>query len=120
MSQFNLLKKPRTPDYINILKSFLEKRLKLRLHAKKIILRKLVQGIDFCGYVILPYHSLPRTKTKRRICNRVSRQMISEQAVQSYLGYFSHANSFKVTQNLENIYFLKSCLLFDNSFKKMV
>lgn len=44
--------------------NFLQDSLKLQLHPKKIILRKLTQGIDFCGYVVLPHFVLPRTRTK--------------------------------------------------------
>jgi len=92
---------------INSLRQFLKNNLKIELHPEKIILRKLSWGIDFCGYIILPHYLLPRTKTKIRILKKVLNQKTSNQALQSYLGYFSHAESYLISQNLQNIFFLK-------------
>lgn len=88
------------------IRNFLQNELKLQLHPKKIILRKLIRGIDFCGYVVLPHYVLPRTKTKRRILKKVLFEYSSWQSLQSYLGYFSHANSYKLVLELKNIYWL--------------
>ena len=93
---------------IDTLKQFLEDELRLELHPKKIILRKLSWGIDFCGYVALPHYVLPRTKTKERIFNKVLKSRISNQAFQSYLGYFSHANSYQIQSDLKNVFYLTS------------
>lgn len=94
------------------LMDFLQKDLKLMLHPNKIIFRKLDWGIDFLGYIVLPHFILPRTKTKKRIFAKLKEKIRSssfEQSFQSYLGYLSHANSFKVTQQLKNqIWFWKS------------
>jgi len=46
------------------IESFLMSALKLRLHKNKVSIRKLKQGVDFLGYVVLPHHRLLRTKTK--------------------------------------------------------
>ncbi len=84
---------------------FLEEELKLELHPNKIIFRKLEWGIDFLGYVILPHYILPRTKTKKRVFEKLKIKINDEnfnQSLQSYLGYFSHAKSFKLTQKLKN------------------
>jgi len=94
--------------YINIMKSFLDESLKLELHPKKVIYRKLSWGIDFCGYIVLPHYMLPRTKTKRRIVKKVTNETISTQALDSYVGYLSHAKSYKIQQVLKNIYFLNN------------
>ena len=88
--------------YVNIMESFLEKKLKLKLHTKKIIIRKLAQGIDFCGYVVLPHYCLVRTKTRNRIFKRVLREGISNQSLQSYLGHFSHAQTYYLSRDLNN------------------
>lgn len=83
----------------------LQKNLKLELHPQKIILRKLTMGIDFLGYIVLPHYRLPRTKTQRRIFKKLKMKFNSPmfgQSLQSYLGYFSHANSYKLTQQLQN------------------
>ncbi len=86
---------------------FLQNNLNLRLHPKKIILTKLTRGIDFCGYIVLPHFILPRTKTKRRILNKVSREQTSYESLQSYLGYFCHAKSYRIVEDLKNRFFLK-------------
>ena len=91
------------PDLITI-GNFLRDNLKLQIHPKKIILRKLTRGIDFCGYIVLPHYMLPRTQTRRRILKKVLKHETSNQSLQSYLGYFSHANSYLVSQNLKNIF----------------
>jgi len=65
--------------------SFLSARLKLSLHPDKAILRKYHQGIDFLGYVILPYCRVLRAKTKRRMFRKVSGKNL-----QSYLGILKH------------------------------
>jgi len=49
---------------------FLKSNLKLELHPNKITFSRLEWGIDFLGYIVLPHHILPRTKTKRRIFNK--------------------------------------------------
>ena len=80
---------------------FLNEDLKLELHPKKIILRKLNWGIDFLGYIVLPHYILPRVKTKRRIFKKLEENKNMEnfnQSLQSYLGYLSHASSYKLRQ----------------------
>lgn len=87
------------------LKHFLWESLKLELHPGKVTLRKLDWGIDFLGYIALPYYSLPRTKTKRRIFRKIKEKMNQanfNQVFQSYLGYFSHANTFGLVKHLKN------------------
>ena len=87
--------------------------MKLSFHPDKIIIRKFKQGIDFLGYVSLPYYRVLRTKTKirmfRKIKNRIQefkQNKITEeslnQTIQSYLGILSHCNSYKLRKELEN------------------
>ncbi|MCL4390194.1 MAG: reverse transcriptase domain-containing protein [Patescibacteria group bacterium] len=90
---------------IDPVRSFLQDNLKLELHPKKIIFRKLDWGIDYLGYIILSHYRLPRTKTKRRVFQKLESKIGSKnfsQSLQSYLGYLGHANSYKVTQDLRN------------------
>ncbi|TSC64013.1 MAG: RNA-directed DNA polymerase [Parcubacteria group bacterium Gr01-1014_106] len=68
---------------------------RLMLHPHKIILRKLSQGIDFLGYVVLPHHTLLRTRTKRRMIRR-----ISEKNASSYLGLLQHATGHELSVRL--------------------
>lgn len=99
--------------YLNEINLFLEQELKLSLHPNKIQLRKLSWGIDFLGYVALPYHQVIRTKTKKRIFRKVKEKVGSfnenkieettlNQSLQSYLGILTHANAYKLEQSLRN------------------
>ena len=91
---------------IDTLKQFLADRLKLELHSAKILIRKFSWGIDFCGYIVLPHYIIPRTKTRRRIYKKVLKDKVSPQSFQSYLGYFSHTDSYQVQNDFTNIYYL--------------
>lgn len=97
------------------LKSFLWDRLRLELHPDKVSLRPLHQGIDFLGYVTLPYHRVLRTKTRRRMKRKLSERLkqyqggaIPEhsmnQSLQSYLGMLSHADTYELEQETKNVF----------------
>ena len=94
------------------IESFLGSQLKLRLHPKKIILRPLTQGIDFLGYVTLPYHRVLRTKTERRMKRKLNEKLnlyfdgeldsdSYRQTMNSYLGILSHADAFQLQQKVK-------------------
>ena len=93
---------------------FLSEKLSLELHPHKVEVRKVTQGIDFLGYVILPHAIVVRTKTKRRIRRKVKEGVIAEKCEQisketfrsvisSYLGIFSHARAKRATAFLKMI-----------------
>ena len=97
------------------IQSYLLNELKLELHPNKINIKKFHQGVDFLGYVILPHYRLLRTKTKKRIFKKLKKriseyknglinQQTLEQSLQSYLGVLSHADTYKLKQNLLNQY----------------
>jgi len=106
-------------DYLERLllpiQSFLEDKLELKLHPKKLSIRKARQGTDFLGYVILPHYRVLRTKTRRRIFRKlknrareyregkIERQTV-EQSLQSFLGTLQHADTFRVSEELKNNY----------------
>lgn len=92
-------------DIISKTSSFLKQKLKLSLHSDKIEIRKHRQGIDFLGYVNFPYHRILRTKTKRRMFQKIEKRIkklkhdeISKesfnQTFQSYLGVLKHCSSY--------------------------
>lgn len=92
---------------------FLRNNLKLELHPDKITFRKLEWGIDFLGYIVLPYYVLPRTKTKRRMFKKLKIKVDNfnngkildtplNQTLASYLGFLKHANSFRVSEELRD------------------
>ncbi|MFH1111902.1 MAG: reverse transcriptase/maturase family protein [Patescibacteria group bacterium] len=102
-------------SFINPISRFLEQKLALRLHPKKIIVRKIRQGVDFLGYVVLPHHRVLRSKTKTRMFrklhqrinqyhNKIVGQQTIDQALQSYLGVLSHANTHELSLELKNRY----------------
>ncbi len=97
------------------MRDFLREKLRLSLHPRKIILRKFGQGIDFLGYVILPRYRALRTRTKRRMFRKLQLRVTSfkagtgsessvESSLQSYLGVLSHANTYRLTEQLKNQY----------------
>jgi retron-type reverse transcriptase len=100
-------------NLIKPISSFLSEELAIKLHPKKVTIRKFRQGVDFLGYIVLPRHRSLRTKTKNRIIRKLKKRveeyknkMISnqtlEQSLQSYLGVLSHADTYKLEQNLKN------------------
>ena len=70
---------------------FLQSKLKLRLHENKVNIRKINQGIDFLGYVVLPHYKVLRTKTKKRMLKKINAKNAA-----SYLGLLKHCNSYKL------------------------
>lgn len=99
---------------ISKIREFLKDNLQLELHPNKVEIRKVSQGIDFLGYVILPHAIVVRTKTKRRIRRKVKEGVIAEKCEQisketfrsvisSYLGVFSHARAKRATAFLKMI-----------------
>ena len=85
-------------DTAGIIDQFLKTTLNLSVHPDKIVIRKYRQGIDFLGYVVLPYHRVLRTRTKRRIFKKSNRRNLP-----SYLGVLSHANTHNVRKKLLEI-----------------
>ncbi|HEY4499300.1 MAG TPA: reverse transcriptase domain-containing protein [Candidatus Paceibacterota bacterium] len=75
--------------------SFLESKLALVLHPQKIEIRKISQGVDFLGYVVLPHRIVLRMKTKHRMLRRVNEKNLS-----SYLGLLSHCSGKKIAEEV--------------------
>jgi hypothetical protein len=103
---------------IRSIREFLKFNLRLELHPKKLIIKKLGQGIDFVGYVLFEHHVLMRTRSKQRMKHRLresyERYLIGkidvapmDQRLQSYLGLLSHANQYILSQALKNAYGLR-------------
>ncbi len=111
---FIILNKDRAylESLIPIISDFLQKNLNLSLHPNKIIIKKYHQGIDFLGYVLLPYHKVLRTKTKKRIFKRISQKigglknnLITKksfnQTLQSYFGVLKHCDGYKIKEKID-------------------
>ena len=83
---------------------FLRQKLLLELHPHKVEIRKLRQGTDFLGYVVLPHALVLRTSTKRRLVRKTedARLALAEGTITqetfsaiiaSYLGALSHCRN---------------------------
>jgi len=96
--------------------SFLGDNLSIKIHEEKTKIQKISRGIDFLGYVVFNKYKLVRTKTKRRIIRKFKRKIIEcsqgyisknslSQLLRSCLGFFSHAESYAIEENLKREYF---------------
>ncbi len=100
------------------LELFLKENLLLKLHPNKISIKPISQGFDFLGYVTFSHYRVLRTVTKRRMLKKLSKRLdeylsgeIAEysmnQALQSYLGILSHANTKKLENQIRNQFFFR-------------
>ena len=101
-------------NLIVLIEDFLNKKLDLKLHPQKVEVRKFNQGVDFLGYVVLPYYITLRTKTKKRMFRKIkenklklNQNLISrdsfEQSLQSYHGVLKHCNGFELKKIINKI-----------------
>ena len=104
-------------DVIAPISKFLNDYLALALHPKKTSIRELHRGVDFLGYVIFPRYRLVRNKTKRRMFKKFKAKVAAYRAgdvskdalmasLQSYLGVLSHADAFRLAEELKNLLWL--------------
>ncbi len=93
---------------------FLNHTLQLQLHPKKIIFRKLSQGLDFLGYVVLLHHIVLRTKTKQRMFRKIRAKLQQlqsgeidrksfNQTLQSYYGVLKHCRSKSLKEQIKKL-----------------
>lgn len=83
---------------IGPIKDFLQHKLKLTLHSKKVFIKTLASGVDFLGWVHFPDHRVLRRTTRRRMIRRV-RGHPTPETLNSYFGLLKHGN----TQKLQTI-----------------
>lgn len=96
--------KERLQRAIEQIREFLKQELGLTLHPKKIVLRRVEDGVEFLGAIVRPYYRHVTKRTTRKFNRRweeweyVCRQEhLSEEerekvfrSMNSYLGYFQH------------------------------
>lgn len=82
-------------QHLDSMRVWLWEQRRLTLHPRKIVLRKVSQGIDFLGYVVLPHHTVFRTRTRRRLIQR-----IRPTNARSYLGLLRHCSAFELRTEL--------------------
>lgn len=100
-------------ELIISIRDFLSDKLALKLHPKKVNIKRFHKGVDFLGYIVFPHHKLLRTKTRQRIFRKLSKRVNEykmglinkqtlEQSLQSYLGVLSHADAYNLSNELKN------------------
>lgn len=103
----------RLAGWMEEIREFLENKLRFALNPKMIKLQPISNGIDFLGYIVRSNYILVR----RRVINNMDRKLkyferrgltgwdyetLEEMrsSVQSYLGHFKWANSYRLRENL--------------------
>ncbi len=81
------------------LDDFLEQRLKLSMHPKKVFLTTLASGVDFLGWVHFPEHLILRTVTKKRMFRRLDKNKTALTR-NSYLGLLKHGHAHKLEEKV--------------------
>ena len=97
--------KNRLENIISRIAEFLQTRLKLSLHDKKVFIQTYASGVDFLGWVNFPDHRVLRRATKRRMFVRVKESQKNE-TLQSYLGMLKHGNTQKIRSELLQKYWV--------------
>lgn len=82
--------------------SFLEDRLMLTLHPRKVSIATFAHGVDFLGWVHFPDHRVLRTATKRRAMRNCAGRDADDPAVRSYAGLCRWGNAWKVQKAISN------------------
>lgn len=96
---------------IPILSEFLKQKLKLEMHPQKLTIEPWHRGIDFLGAVLFPWHEILRTKTRKRLLQRVDQSVVLYKQdlieyeklramVASYMGVISHVKSRKLKKQI--------------------
>ena len=75
--------------------NFIQSKIKLGLHPKKVNICPQNRGVDFLGYVVLPHYRALRTKTKKRMLKKINQKNLS-----SYLGLLKHCKSKKLISQI--------------------
>ncbi len=88
--------------YVPLMRSFLEHRLRLQLHPKKLFIKTLASGVDFLGWIHFPHHRVLRTTTKKRMMRRLIEHP-SEASINSYVGLLRHGNAFGLSRQIRRV-----------------
>lgn len=80
---------------ISSIQEFVHNDLAMELHPNKLIIRSWEQGIDFLGYVVKPRCTLLRSKTRKRMLDRVNKANLT-----SYTGLCGHGNCYELEKLL--------------------
>lgn len=100
------------------IKNYLKKYLGLEIHPNKCSIKKASQGINFVGYIIKPYRRYIRRSTVESAKYAASKKSIK--SVNSYLGLFRHAASYKLRKEICKTASLASISTSGDGFYRMV
>lgn len=84
-------------NFLPLIKTFLQEKLKLELHPRKVSIETLASGVDFLGWVHFPDHRILRTTTKTRMTKNVTKAQ-KEETLNSYLGLLTHGNAYALRE----------------------
>lgn len=84
------------------IKDFLENKLGLHLHPKKVSITTIASGVDFLGWILFPDHRVVRTATKKRMFRGMKKKQGSIETVQSYLGLLKYGNTEKLRNEVKS------------------
>ncbi len=101
-------------NLVPIIVQFLDRKLRLKIHPKKIFIKKWHEGVDVLGAVTFPHHSVVRTKAKKRMFRKLKKakknliagsitEIEYNQIKQSYLGKLKHTRSKGLVRQINNI-----------------
>jgi len=82
------------------IRDFLQSRLKLELHPKKLFLKTLASGVDFLGWVHFSEHWVLRNVTKKKMFRKIKNAKNKTETVDSYLGFLSHGNAKRLQKKV--------------------
>lgn len=102
------------------IKDFLQSKLHLTLHPKKMILQDSKKGVDFLGYFVRPKYVLVRRRIVARLKKKIwggNREILT---LNSYLGHFLHANSYGLRKSICEAVSSAGSLKFDSGFRKFI
>jgi hypothetical protein len=86
-----------------VIEEFLQKRLKLFLHPKKIFIKTIASGVDFLGWINFGDYRILRKPTVKRAFRKI-RTHPAKETLQSYFGLLKHGNAENVKKELTMAY----------------
>lgn len=87
------------------IKSFLQNKLKLSLHKNKLFVDTFSSGMDFLGWIHFENHRVLRKTTKNKALSRLRENPVNP-TLQSYLGLFSHGNTYELQKQIKDWYWM--------------
>ena len=81
----------------------MKNKLELELNITKTIIRPVSNGIDCLGYIVRPFYILVRRRVINNLKKKILNGTLNKQSYVSYLGYFKHANAYKLKQRIKTM-----------------